>query len=79
MLAELIQMYMESRIEDGKIKKPNEEDWNESGSNDLYAVKKSFKKSWNLPIESLKWYSQNTRKSNAPQEMYDQLIGAFHN
>jgi hypothetical protein len=44
-----------------------------------YPIKKGFKKSWNLPIESLKWYSQNSAKSNAPQEMYDQLVGAFHN
>ena len=38
-----------------------------------------FKKSWNLPVKSLKWYAQNSAgKSNEPQEMYDQLVGAFH-
>jgi hypothetical protein len=31
-----------------------------------------------LPMKSLKWYAQNTAKSKAPQEMYDQLAGAMY-
>ena len=75
-LDELIKKYIQNKFD----LLENEE--SKSGSVDPtndYPIKKSFKKSWNLPIESLKWYSQNSAKSNAPQEMYDQLVGAFHN
>ena len=37
------------------------------------------KKSWNIPLQSLKWYAQSRIKSNKPQMMYEMLHRLLHN